>query len=91
MFLLMICNFGPNFMFIQSAKLELFKKQVLLTSAFFGFCGFSQNWQNLNLSNTDFHFYIVMRFFKGIIYYARRGGTAPEKFTIIWTRINLPE
>ena len=56
MFLLIICNFGPNFMFIPLTKLELFKKLILLTSAFFGFCGFSQNWQNLNLSNTDFHF-----------------------------------
>ena len=36
----------------------LFKKQVLLTSAFFGFCGFSRNWHKakFNKCNTDFHF-----------------------------------
>ena len=41
MTLLMMYNFGPNFMLMPFAKLELFKKQILLTSAFFGFCGMS--------------------------------------------------
>ena len=57
MILLMMCNFGSNFMFMPSAKLELFKKQVLLMfCSFFDSCHFSQNWQDLNLSNINFNF-----------------------------------
>ena len=52
MFLLMIYNYGPNFMFIPFTKLELFKKQILLTSAFFGFCDFSRKWGPKQLGNT---------------------------------------
>ena len=37
MILLMMCNFGPNFMFVPLAKLELFKKhackEILLYTA----------------------------------------------------------
>ena len=32
-----------------------------------------------------------MRFFKGIIQNAKRGGTGCEKLSKIWTRVNLPE
>ena len=53
MFLLMIYNYGPNFMFIPLAKLELFKKQILLTSAFFYFCGFSRKSGPKQLGNTS--------------------------------------
>ena len=43
MTLLMMYKFGPNFMLIPFAKLELFKKQILLTSAFLVFAVFREN------------------------------------------------
>ena len=52
MTLLMMCIFGPNFISIPLAKLELLRKQILLMSAFFGFCGFSRKWGRKQLGNT---------------------------------------
>ena len=48
------CKF--HLMFVPLTKLELFRKQVLLTSAFFGFCVFSRNWKKAKFKSHRYSF-----------------------------------